>query len=270
MRKGFNQVDLVFAVVIMIFVVFLSIYYSSHFIQPSLNRAKSLELKYLASGLSKTVFNDLGVPEDWQWSSDVVKPSLGFHIYRIPVHLKEWNGTDNDGNLSFVYLETNGNAYNSSIIVYDGNETLDTELKDMVDSDNDGFLEEVNVTFSVSVPADSEKLVYIYYSRDNQTSVSYQSLSETNNTLNVTELSAERYIGLTSSKMNALDDVPLKDAREKFGVDFPFRLEVGKIGGWEYGYNLTDRATAVNRKKILLQNATGHLESVSAITYVWK
>ena len=271
MNKGFNQIDLVFAVVIIIFVVFLSVYYSSHFMQPSLNRARSLELKYLAKGLSETVFNDPGVPEDWQWNNDTVKPSLGSYIYSVPVYLKEWNGTDNDNVLIFVYLETEENAYNSSIIVYDGNETLDTELKDMVDSDNDGFLEEVNVTFNVSVPADQEKLLHIYYSIDNQTSASYSSLSETNNTLNVTELSVKKHLGLTTSKMSALGSVSLKDARDKFGVDLPFRLKVEKTGGnWEYGYNLTDRNTAVNIKKILLQNSTGNIESAGAITYVWK
>jgi|GEM_PF-1848111 len=271
MKKGFNQVDLVFAVVTIIFVVFLSIYYSSHFIQPSMNRARSLELKYLAKGLSDTVFNDMGVPEEWHWSSDFVKPSLGSYIYRVPVHLKEWNGTDNAGVLVFVYLETEEKAYNSSIIVYDGNQTLDTELKDKVDGDNDGFLEEVNVTFNVSVPAYGEKLIYIYYSRDNETSATYHSLSEENNTINITEISEERCVGLTTSKLNALGNVPLKEAREKFATEFPFRLKVEKSGeNWEYGYELNEGNMALNTKKMIMQNSTGHIESVSAITYVWK
>ena len=269
--KGYNQVDLAIAVGIIIFVIFLSIYYTSHFVQPSINRAKFSEMKYLARGLSETVFNDLGIPEEWQWSDNVVKPSLGSYIYRVPVHLKEWNGTDNNDVMAFAYLETDENAYNSSIVVYDGNQTLDTELKNMVDSDSDGFLEEVNVTFHVSVPANEEKIIYIYYSRDNETSVSYQSLSDENNTLNVTKFSPEKLLGLTTSKLNALQSIPPQEAREKFGLDYPFRLVVKKTGGnWEYGHNLTDEETGVYRRKVLFQNSTGHIKSVSAITYVWK
>lgn len=271
MKKGFNQIDLVFAVIIIVFILFLSVYYSSHFIQSPLNRASSLEMKYLARGLSDTVFGDLGIPEEWQWSPYSVKPSLGSYIYRVPVHFHEWNGTDNSGVLGFVYLETEDKAYQYSIMVYDGNETLETELKDMVDGDSDGFLEEVNVTFNVTVPAYGEKLIYVYYSRDNETAASYSSLAEAANTFNVTLLSVEIQNGMTESKMNALSEIQLQEAREKFGFDYPFRLKVEKIGGnWEYGYELADRETSVNVKKIIFQNSTGHIESAKAITYVWK
>ncbi len=271
MRKGFNQIDLVFAVVITMFVVFLSVLYSSHFLQPVLNTGMSLEIKHLAKGLSDTVFNDQGIPEEWQWSGNSVKPSLGSCIYRVDLHLEEWNGTDNSGVTGFAYIETGENAYNGSIVVYDGNQTLEAELKDVTDSDGDGFLDEVNVTFNVSVPSYGEKIIHIFYSRDNETNFGYGSLPETNNTLNVTQISPQRYTGLTTSKMNALADMELKEAREKFGVDCPFRLAVEKTGGaWHYGYELTDRNTGVNRKKVLLQNSTGHVESVSAVTYVWK
>ena len=271
MKKGFNQIDLAIASALTIFIVFLSIYYSSHFIQQETNKAKSLELKFLARGLSETVFNDLGIPENWEKGDNVVKPSLGSYIYRVPVYLKEWNGTDNNDVLVAVYLKTNEHAYNSSIIVYDGNESLSTELKNTVDSDGDGYLEEVNVTFHVSVPAYGEKLIYIYYSKDNETFVNYQTLTEENNTLNVTVFSEERIMDLTTSKLNALKNVPLKEAREKFGVDYPFKLVVEKVGGnWEYGYNFTSGDTSLFKRKILMQNSTGHINSVSAITYVWR
>lgn len=271
MSKGFNQIDLVFAVIITVSLLFLSVFYSSHFIQPSLNRARSLEMKYLTRGLGDTVFGDAGIPEEWQWSPDSVKPSLGTRIYRIPVHLHEWNSTENAGVMAHVYLQTEKKAYEYSIVVYDGIDMLETELKDKVDLDSDGFLEEVNVTFNVTVPADGEKLIYIYYSRDNQTVASYQTLSENENTLNLTVMSAEFFTGLAESKLNALALMPFQEAREKFGFDYPFRLKVEKAGAdWEYGYNLTERETSVNIKRILLQNSTGQIENVRAITYAWK
>ena len=269
--KGFNQVDIALATGIIVFITFLSIYYSSHFIQPFISKSRSFELEYSSQGLFDTVFKDTGVPEEWQWSDGAVKPGLGEYIYRVPVYLKEWNSTDNDNVLLSVYLNTEENAYNSSVIVYDGNETLDTELKDVVDSDNDGFLEDVNVTFNVSVPADGEKLIYIYYSRDNETSVSYKSLSGAQNTLNVTVFSPEKCIGITASKMNAIQGIPLKEAREKFGLDYPFKLVVEKTGGnWEYGYNLTGNEISICRRTVLMQNSTGHVKSVGVMSYVWK
>lgn len=270
MRKGFNQIDLVFAVMITIFLVFLSFFYTSHYIQPSLSTAESLKIEYLAGGLSETIFGDTGIPENWQWGQDFVKPGLGSCIYRVPVHLGEWNGTDNLDAFVFVYLDTEGRAYNSSVVVYDGNVKLDTELKDM-SQDSFGFMDYVNVTFLVNVSSDSEKLVYIYYTGDNCTSAAYSTLSDDNNTLNVTVFSSEEYTGLTSSKMSALDAVDISEAREKFGFDYPFRLRLEKsTGDWEYGYNMTSLSTGVHRRKLLFQNSTGHIESASAITYVWK
>jgi hypothetical protein len=71
--------------------------------------------------------------------------------------------------------------------------------------------------------------------------------------------------------MNALQNIPIQEAREKFGIDFPFRLVVERIeGNWEYGYNLTNKATGLVSKKILFQNSTGYIESAGASVYVWK
>jgi len=270
-EKGFNQIDLAFAVIIIVFMTTLSIFYVTHFFKPKISEMKSSEIKFLSRGLSDTVFGDLGVPDEWQWSDSVVKPSLGSYIYRVPVYLEEYNGTDNNNIFDFAYLKTNENAYNTTIIVYDGNETLPTKLKDEVDSDGDGFLEEVNVTFQVSVPANSNKTLYIYYSRDNETSVSYGSFSEENNTLNTTIYSEEKILGVTTSKMNALQNIPLSEARDKFGIDKPFRVRIKKAGAdWIYGYNSTGKEVSVTKKMVLFQNSTGHIKSVEAFTYVWE
>jgi len=270
-KKGFNQIDLAFAVVIIVFMVSLSLFYVTNFFRPNISQMKSSEIRFLSRGLSATVFGDLGVPEEWQWSDNVVKPSLGSYIYMVSVYLEEYNGTDNNNVFDFVYLKTNENAYNSTIIVYDGNETLPTELKDKVDSDDDGFLEEVNVTFQVSVPAHGNKTLYIYYSRDNETSVSYSSFSEENNTLNTTVLSEEKTLGLTVSKLNALQSIPLIESRDKFGIGYPFKLKIKRTNGnWEYGYNLTGKEVSVTKRMMLFQNSTGHIENMEALTYVWR
>lgn len=253
-----------------IFVVFLSIYYSSHHLSPSINKASSIEIKQAAAGLSETVFNDIGIPSDWQWRSNFVKPSLGSYIYRVDVHLSEWNGTSDNYFVS-VFVDTDENAYNSSIIVYDGNQTVDTELKDIEDVDSDGFLEGVNITFEVFVPSNEEKIINIFYSRDNMTSVSYQSLIESENTLNVTSFLPEKRIGLTESKLSRISNISLSDSREKFGLEFPFLLRVRGNGiDWSYGYNNTGGGTSLNERKLIYQNSTGHIKSVSAIAYVWR
>ena len=270
MKKGFNQIDLVFSIAIIIFVVFLSIYYSSHFVSVPIEDFKSDELKHISIGLGDSVFKHSGVPDDWEWSSSVVKPGLLHYIYRTPVHLKEWNGTENNGVFVWTVINPDGKAYNSSIIVYDGNNTLDTELKDIVQNDS-GFVEEVNVTFNVSVPADGEKLVYIYYSGDNITSVNYASLSGGNNTLNVTAISPEKKRGTSLSKMLALGNMTVSNVRDKIGIKLPFILSFQTHSRtWEYGYNRTGNNLAIDRRKLIYQNSTGHIEVGDAVAYVWR
>jgi len=270
-RKAFNQIDLAVSVIIIVLMTSLALLYITSFLKPQISEMKSSELESLANGLSDTVFGDLGVPENWQWCSNVVKPSLGSYIYRVPLYLEEYNGTDNNNVLAFAYLKTNEHAYNTTLVVYDGNETLPVELKNEVDADNDGFLEGVNVTFQVSVPANGNKTLYIYYSEDNETSTTYSTITPKNNTLNITIFSEERYIGLTVSKLNALQEIPLMDARDKFGIDYPFELKVKKTSGdWVYGYNLTGKEVSINKRVMLFQNSTGNIESVEVYTYVWR
>ena len=259
--KGFSHVDLAVAVAIIVLIVGFILAYSSEFFLTSISLVKIVEIKNVAVGLSESIFNGLGIPEDWQWEENVIKPSLGNYIYRVPVFLKVYNGTDNNNVMIWIYLNTNENAYNTTFVAYDGDEKIPLEIKNYVDNDGDGFLEEVNLSFQISLAANENKTIFIYYSKDNETQASYSSVTETNNTFNITLFSPERILGLTVSKLNAFSKINKRKLRENFGVDKPFKVKiVSENEEWEFGYNLTNTEVAVEKKVLLFQNSTGDIK----------
>lgn len=249
------------------------IIYTNSIIAPQINELQSAELHATAEGLADSVFGDRGIPANWPYADEAVKPSLMEYVYRAPVWIVEYNNSAWNNVVISVNITVDEHAFNKSVKVYDGNKSLETNLTHSRDSDGDGLVDWMNVSFRVNVSASEKKLVYVYYSEDNTTAASYTLLLPTvNTTFNITTLGEERINGLTSLKLTSIHGKNTTYLRPRYGINRDFRVEVENVTGSNYvaGDSLpTTTSVAVHERRMLYQNRTGFINAVRATIWVW-
>lgn len=281
--KGISQVDLAVAASILIVLFVFTVSHVSSYYSAPMQILETSKLRTYALNLGKTAFGNKGVPSDWHWKDGTTRPCLETVIWRVPVYLEEWNGTNySDPNPPLVVEvpidpgTTNGvaNAWNRSIKAYEDGNPLTTWV-DAREPDNSGFLKQFNVTFEVSLGGHENKTVFIYYSQDNLTSASYTSLTPTkknkNVTVNITRLSERKLDGLTTYKPRALKDIPYQETKEKYGLERNFNLSVNSSPySFSYGIKIPKEVSVEHySNKVLFQNGTGFIKLASVEASVW-
>lgn len=271
-NKGFNQIDLAVAVGLMLGLMSFVVIYTNSLIVPQISEAQSAELRSTAKILADIAFADRGIPPDWPYK-EPVRPSLMEYVYVTPVHVVEYNNTNWNNVVVSVNLTVDEHAYNRSIRVYEGNVSLDTNLMDSGDNDGDGLLEWMNVSFRFNIGGREKKLFHVYYSQDNTTQATYVLLTQTaNTTFNVTVLGEGRINGLTPLKLGRINGLNATYLRPRYGVRRSFRIEVTNVTGPTYAAgDILPLASgiAVNERRVISQNATGHINIVKATVWVW-
>ncbi|MFB6088512.1 MAG: hypothetical protein ABEK36_01910 [Candidatus Aenigmatarchaeota archaeon] len=278
--KGFNQIDFAVGVSLIILMMSITVSYLTTTIVTPISTYSSSELRNKAENLNDVIFKTEGIPSKWQWKNTSVRPSLGTPFFKRTVHLSEYNGTDNSNRNVKIYVELDENAYHGSLVVYEGNKTLETNLTSMVDSDNDGFLEETYVIFNINVSANSEKTVDLYYSQENDTSFEYSNLEEDDNTLNKTVFSERRIMGISRQKLNSMYGMVYSTVKDKFDMERNFHLKIENDTStlWEFGRrkdggeylglpNETD--VVLYPDNYIYQYKNGEIDNIKATTAVW-
>ncbi|MFB6215591.1 MAG: hypothetical protein ABEJ72_01260, partial [Candidatus Aenigmatarchaeota archaeon] len=265
---------------LIILIMSITISYITSSIVTPISTYSTSELRVRAENLNNVVFKTKGIPKNWHWLNRSVRPSLGMTLFRRKIHLDEYNNTNNTDKNVKVHLDLNDNAYRNSLIVYEGNRSLETNVKNVTDGDSDNFLEEADIIFKVNVSANSEKTVNLYYSRDNSTEHSYESLSAENTTLNKTVFSERKIDSISRQKLNSLRNMSYEEVRDGFAMERNFYLrvenETSKI--WEFGRkkNQTDYVDLPEGEDVVLftnnmmyQRRDGKIKSIKTTTAVW-
>jgi len=271
--KGFNQVDLAVAMGLMLAMMTFVIIYTNSFISPQVSATESSRLRTTASILGDIIFDERGIPENWTATQEAIRPSLMEYIYSVPVTIFEFNGTSRTNAVISVNLTTDEHAYNGSVKVYEGNMSLNTNITYNGDTDSDGYLEWMNVSFMINVSSRQTKIVHVYYSSDNTTNAAYTLLTLTqNNTYNITTLGEERITGFTPTKLSSINNKSADYLKPRFGTRHEFRIEVENVSGSTYfagGTLPTTTTVAANERRVPSQNKTGFINSVRATLWVW-
>lgn len=216
------------------------------------------------------IFETKGNLEEWseeRW----IRPGLSSPIYRREVFLEEWNGTNNTNVNVNISINLSEKAYSTSVIAYEGNKSLETDLENKVDIDNDGLLESSEVIFKVNVSSSSSKTIFIYYTKDENVETSYATLTPSNHTLNTTVFSSEKEKGVSISKLNRFKTLSYTEVKRKLGLDKNFRLELKNASVmWSFGKSLPDGENlATYQNKLLYQSGNGRINVVKGIAYIW-
>ncbi|MFP4634152.1 MAG: hypothetical protein ACLFM9_04275 [Candidatus Aenigmatarchaeota archaeon] len=269
--KGINQVDFAVAASVLIILFVLTVTYVSDYYSAPMQTVESAELRSKTLKLWDTAFSHKGVPPTWHWKGNTTRPSMGGKLWRVPIYLKEYNGTGDTYTLRVPVEagETYGvpNAYSDSVIAYDDGKALPTDVT------GNGFLQEFEVLFEVEIGDYEEKVVDVYYSQNNKTvEVDHADLTESDNTtVNITVFSERQKKAVSGYKVNLTQEKSAEDLEEKYDLDGGFNtsLQTSDVD-FSWGSSIPkDIDLEYYSKKTFYQNGTGHVETIEPEVWVW-
>lgn len=275
-EKGISQVDFAIAVSVLIVIFVFTVSHVSSYYSNAMQIIDTSKLRTAAFNLEKTAFEQKGVPPTWHWKGRTTRPSTGTTIYKMPVHLEEYNGTEDTWTVRIRNIDPGtsygvSSAWNGSIKAYSEGEGVKVD----VDTTEEGFLDQFDLLLkNIHMEPYEEKTVYIYYSQDNTTNSSYSDLTEdTDATVNITLLSERSLQGLTPYKLESLKGKYLQEIKEKYDVERNFNLTVYDSQGeilYTYGVTIPEGISVESySNKLYYQNGTGHVKTVEAEATVW-
>lgn len=274
-HKGINQIDFAVATGVMIIVFAFTLSHVSGYYSTSRQAIDSAELRTQAIGLWDTVFSQEGVPANWHWKERTTRPSIGGKIWKVPIHIKPGEGMSGDHVLS-VTLEpgdTNGvpNAWNESIIAYDGEEPLNSNIENEVG--DDGFLEKFDLIFEVDISGGESKNIDVYYSQDNTTDVEYYEGIEDPEDVpaNITVFSEMERASVSGYKADIVEEMNIEDLREKYGFRGGFNISF-ETGQTEFSQGEPvppNTDVEIYSRSTVVQDRNGSIEKIEPRVVVW-
>ena len=222
------QVDFVIATGI--FLIFFSalISYLTSFRLSSVSHLSILE-KEEKSFIISALFSGKGVPANWEKEGKVVKIGLQTELFRIPLIVKEENGTSRFAtiNISVEFHPSCINrAWYSTVRVYENGIEIPFQLYNQ-NFCSEQYLKNSTLLFSSYFNAYEEKYFLIFFSDDRGILPSNYSLqpSETQN-FSITFLPEQKLSSISVSKLEALRNLSYETVLQILG-DYNFYFKVG-------------------------------------------
>jgi hypothetical protein len=226
-----SQLD--FAIAAGMFIVFIAVLvaYLTGYMKSLTGQASLSELGSKAYEFFVTIFGGKGVPSDWEGRSETpFSIGLMTDIYRIPIVVTEQGGTYRgevtiNASVEFDRLCENKTLNNTVRVLEDG-----VEIPGELFSQNfcpGGFLNSSELLFKSNFSAGQSKIFYVYSSADRAIASANYSLSPSIPLLfSIKVFPAERLIGLSASKMNALRNLTYDEAVRRLSSEYKVEVEV--------------------------------------------
>lgn len=275
-NKGLNQVDLAVAVALMVVLFAFTLEQVSGYYSGPLQTVDRVEMRSQARSLWQTAFWQEGVPSDWNYQANLTRPSMGDRIWKVPIHLREYNGTGGNYRIRVPVEvgESHGRpkAWNTSVTAYYRNKTLPTDIYYDQNDAEDGFLRRFDLLFEVNIGDREEKTVEVYFSQDRTVDADYADLTESENlTVNVTATSERSLRAVSRHKASLMEEMSIENISNYYGVKHGFRMYLSSnqttfIMGRSAPRD-TDSETY--SRSVLYQSKNGKLEVVEPEVVVW-
>ena len=221
-----------FAVATGIFLIFFSalISYLTSYRLSSISSLSSLEQEKI-SRIFSSLFAGKGIPSDWEkYNQTPVKIGLETELYRIPILVKEANGTSRNAIIN-VSLDFDpyclNKTWNNSVRVYENSTPIAFQLYDQ-NFCSEQYLRNATLLFNSSFQAYEQKVFWVYFSDDRGILPPNYSLpqAQTQN-FTVQILPEEKLYALSVSKLEALKNLDYEEVLQTLG-SYKFYLEIGE------------------------------------------
>ncbi len=224
------QID--FAVATGIFLIFFSalISYLTSFRLSSISHLSILEKEELTNIILNSLFSGKGIPSNWEQEGKVVKIGLQTELLRIPLIVKEENGTSRFATIN-ISIEFDPNclkrAWNNTVRVYENESEIPFQLYNQ-NFCLEQYLKNSTLLFSSYFNAYEEKYFLIYFSDDKGVLPSNYSLEpcETQN-FSISILPEQKFYSISVSKLEALRNLSYEIISQILG-DYDFYFEVSE------------------------------------------
>ena len=221
-----------FAVATGIFLIFFSalISYLISYRLSSISSLSSSEQEKI-SRIFSSLLAGKGIPSDWEkYNRTPVKIGLQTELYRIPILVKEANGTSRN---AIINVSLNFDPYclnktwNNSVRVYENSTPIAFQLYDQ-NFCSEQYLRNATLLFNSSFQAYEQKVFWVYFSDDRGILPANYSLQPSiNQNFTVEILPEEKFYTLSVSKLEALKNLNHKEVLQTLG-DYKFYLEIGE------------------------------------------
>lgn len=221
-----------FAIATGIFLIFLSLIFSylSNLRLSSISYLSSSEKTQESLLIFQNLFSGKGVPSNWEEKGKVIKVGLQTELFRIPILVKEENGTSRFATINFS-LEFDKNClkkvWNSTVRVYLNSEEVPFQLYNQ-NFCSEQYLKNATLLFSSFFQSYEEKYFMIYFSDDKgilPSNYSVQPSEMKNFTIKV--FPEQKFFSISVSKLEALRNLSYSEIKQILG-DYDFYLEVSE------------------------------------------
>ncbi|MEM5790824.1 MAG: hypothetical protein QXP77_02145 [Candidatus Aenigmatarchaeota archaeon] len=213
-----------------IFLIFFSalISYLTSFRLSSISYISASEKEEISSIILNSLFSGKGIPSNWEQKGIAVKIGLQTELFRIPLIVKEENGTSRFATIN-ISLDFDPNclkkAWNNTVRVYEN----ETEIPFQLYNQNfcsEQYLKNSTLLFSSYFDTYEEKYFLVYFSDDRGVLPSNYSVqpSEMQN-FSVSILPEQKFSSISVSKLEALRNLSYEEVSQILG-DYNFYFEV--------------------------------------------
>jgi hypothetical protein len=165
-----SYVDFAVAVAFFLFFFGVVLMFSTNYFSNLSALTKTSEFRPISENFFNIFFNGLGLPTDWHENTSIIPVKVGLmdYLYKVPINVKESNGTarTDEPITKRVFFDINcqNNSWNTTVRIYDEDwNEVDLELSDITFCTGQ-FLNQSNVTWKVNISANEVKNYYLYYS----------------------------------------------------------------------------------------------------------
>lgn len=273
--KGLNQVDFAVAAAIMVILFAFTIRQVSGYYSVPIQASDNIQMRSQARNLWEAAFAQEGVPPDWNQETNFTRPSMGDRLWKVPVYLKEYNGTG--GNYAIRVPVEVGEAYrrpkawNGSVIAYHNGEALPTDLDYNESQEESGFLNSFDVTFEININGLDERKVDVYYSQDSTVDVNHSNLDADNATVNITVVSEKGEKSISRHKATLMENMHVENISNAYGISHGFRMQFASTDGTVIiGKSVPDDVDVETyTESTLYQSKNGTVDVISPGVVVW-
>ncbi len=225
------QID--FAVGVGIFLIFFSSlisYLISHRLVSTSYLLSSTE-REMAYSIFHNLFSGKGIPPNWEKINIApVKIGLQTELYKIPIVVKENNGTSRNATIN-ISIEFDSSClnktWNNTVRVYENESEIPFQLYDQ-NFCSSQYLKNATLLFNSSFQAYEEKVFWVYFSDDTgilPANYSLQPSVAQNFTIHI--LPEEKTFTISVSKLEALRRLEYEQVSQVLG-DYDFYFEMGE------------------------------------------
>jgi hypothetical protein len=229
-----SQID--FAIAAGLFLTFLAVLisYLVNYTSNYFNLNTISDLRTVAFSFFNTLFDSKGLPEDWEnHSYTPVEIGLITDLYRVPLVINETNGTARTNytiNVSISFdADCLNKTWNSTVRVYDENNTeVPNQLFNQIFC-SDYFLKEADLVFNLTIDAFSSKKYFVYFSPQKSiVPLNYYFTFPAAENYTVTIYPEERLATVSVDKLKGLRNLSYDEVVRTLGTGYKFYVEVGE------------------------------------------